>query len=416
MKEQFLRFKRVLIVFLFPVIIFAITSITESAEFRIQPSITISEEYNDNVFLKKENTKDEYITRAQPSIMLEFKDLRWELDIDYGLDYRYFAKEIQGDETSHNLVADGRFEILRELFFLNINDTYRKVSLDITRDFARESLFVNQSDWNRFTLNPYFILRPASLITITTGYQYVNIWYEEDIGIDRTDNIVYIESAFELSSKMTIDAGYKYTQEDSDAIDYDKHDASLGSSYEYAEDSFLFFTVGNSWLDLKGVDSSSRIFWNAGITHTFPLVTCTLESGSDYIEDPQRTLRIEDRYIASISKTLERTSFLLSIYLREYRDFKTEDLETRRYGTEGNLSYEITPRLTGNLDFIIEKLEREIEDTYTRRYIPRLGVDYKLLEDLILTFQYQYIDSDSPKIEENTYKNNRFTLAMRKSF
>ncbi len=411
-----MKFKRVLKVFVFSVIIFTLTSVAESAEFRIQPSITLSEEYNDNVFLENENTVNEYITRAQPSIMLEFEDLMWELNIDYGLDYRYFAKEIQGDETSHNLVADGRFEILKELFFLNINDTYSKVSLDITRDFARESLFVNQSDWNRFTVNPYFILRPTSLITITTGYQYVNIWYEEDIGIDRRDNIVYTDLAFELSSKMTIDAGYKYTQEDSDVIDYDKHDASLGSRYEYAEDSFLFVTVGNSWLDFGMGDNSSHIFWNVGITHTFPLFTGTLESGSDYIEDPQRTLRIEDRYIASISKTLERTSFLFSIYLREYRDFKTEDLETRRYGTEGNLSYKITPRLTGNLDFNVEKIEEKLEHTYTRRYIPRLGVDYELLEDLTLTFQYQYIDSDSPKIEENTYKNNRFTLAMRKSF
>ncbi len=416
MGKQFLRFKRVPLVFVFSVIIFSITSITESAEFRILPSVTLSEEYNDNVFLANEDTVSEYITRAQPSIMLEFEGLMWELDIDYGLDYRYFAKGTRVDRTTHNLAVDGRLEILRELFFFDISNEYRRVSLDITRDFARESLFVNQSDRNMFSANPYFVLRPHSLITINVGYIFEDVWYKEERGIDRRHNIGYINSVYEVSSMLTLNADYKYTNAYTDLLDYDKHDIGFGPRYEYAEESFIFFTVGNSWLDLGMGDNSSRIFWNAGITHTFPLFTGTLESVSDYIEDPRRTLRIENRYIASISKTLERTSFLLSIYLREYRNFQTEDLEIRRYGTEVDLSYEITPRLTGNLDFIIEKLEREIEDTYTRRYIPRLGVDYKLLEDLTLTFIYQYIYSDSPKVEESSYKNNRFTLAMRKSF
>ncbi len=415
MEKQFLRFKRVPLVFVFSVIIFAITSIAESAEFRIQPSVTLSEEYNDNVFLANEDTVDEYIARAQPSIMLEFEGLMWELDIDYGLDYRYLAKE-RTNYTFHNLDADGRFEILKELFFIDISDEYGRVSLDIIRDFARESLFVNQSDRNMFSANPYFVLRPHSLITINVGYIFEDVWYKEERGIDRRHNIGYVNSVYEVSPMLTLNADYKYTNAETDLVDYGKHAIGFGPRYEYAEESFIFFTVGNSWLDFDMGDNSSRIFWNAGITHTFPLFTGTLESGSDYIEAPRRALIIEDRYIASISKTLERTSFLLSIYLREYRNFQTEDLETRRYGTEGNLSYKITPRLTGNLDFVIEKLEREIEDTYIRRYIPRLGVDYKLLEDLTLAFIYQYIYSDSPEIEARNYKNNRFTLAMRKSF
>lgn len=415
MKEQFLRFKRVLIVFLFPVIIFAITSITESAEFRIQPSITISEEYDDNVFLEKEDTVDEYITRVQPSIVLEFKDLRWELDIDYGLDYRYFANGGE-DDTSHDLEVNGKFEILKELFFLNISDTYSRVSLDITRDFARESLFVNQSDRNIFSVNPYFILRPASLTTVTSGYIFTDTWFKEDTAIDRRNHVAYVDTDFELSRKHTLTAAYRYTQSDSDVTDYNKNDASLGSSYEYAEESFLTVTIGNSWLDFKEAGSNNHIFWNAGISNKFHAFTVQLQSSRDYIEDPEGDLTRVDSYTVTLNKPAERISYGISASFKEFRDAVNEVLEDRSYGVSGYFTYEITPKMTGTVDFTAEKIEEELEDTYTRRYRPTVGINYALLEDFTLAFIYQYIDSDSPKIEENNYKNNRFTLAMSKSF
>ncbi len=396
----------------------------EGAEFSIEPSITISEEYNDNVFLRKEVRDEDYITRVLPSIVLRYKTPIWEWDISYALDYRYHANynyyaswvaAAREEETTHDLDANGHIEMINEFLFIDISDEYQRVSLDATRDYSEESLFLNQSDRNIFTLNPYFVVKPSSLSTLTTGYIYSDTAYKEEEAIDRTNNIAYVNSDFELSPKITLNAGYKYTQEDSDAMDYNKNDISLGSRYEYAGESYLSFTIGNSWLDFKEANSYSHIFWNAGIIHKFSTVTGSLESAVDYNEDPTGNPIRENRYLMSFGKPSGRTTLNLSISLREYRDSETEDLQTRSYGPTANIRYELTTRTTVAIDSTLEKFERESEKTYTERYLAGLRFDHILSDNLNLALAYKYTDSYSPETPEDNYMNNRFILEIKKS-
>ncbi len=340
----------------------------------------------------------------------------WEWDIDYVFDYRYYAKGTQEEDTTHYLDVIGRIEIIKESFFIDIIDEYARTSLDITRDFTRDSLFVNQSDRNMFSANPYFVLRPHSLITINVGYIFEDVWYKVEGGIDTRHNIGHVNSVYEVSPMLTLNADYKYTNANTDLVDYDKHDIGFGPRYEYAEESFIFFTVGNSWLDLKGVDSSSRIFWDAGVTHRFPTFTVSFLSALDYLEEPTGDLIWVNSYELSLDKTAERATLGTSISFREFRDNIDNVLETRSYGISGNITYELTPKMTGTFDFTVEKIEDNLENTYTMRYLSTLEIDYMLLEDLTLAFEYHYIDSYSPIIEVNNYKNNRAIIEVNKSF
>jgi len=401
-----------------PVIIFILSStvIAYGIDFKIEPSITLGEEYNDNIFLREDNEVDDYITRVRPSFILHYKAPIWEWDVSYIFDYRYYAKEARDADTTHDLQANGHIEIIKEFFFIDITDEYARTSLDITRDFTRDSLFVNQSDRNMFSANPYFVLRPHSLITINVGYIFEDVWYKEEEGINRRNNIGHVDTVYEVSPMVTLNAHYKYTNADTDLVDYDKHDIGFGPRYEYAEESFIFFTIGNSWLDLKGVDSSSRIFYDAGVTHKFPTYTVSLVSALDYVEDPAGDLIRVNSYELSLDKTAERATLGTSIFFREFRDYINDGIDTRSYGISGNITYELTPKMTGIFDFTVEKIENELENTYTMRYLPTLEIDYMLLEDLTFTFRYHYIDSYSPEIEADNYKNNRAVIEVTKSF
>ncbi|MEF9427223.1 MAG: hypothetical protein L0956_08655 [Candidatus Mariimomonas ferrooxydans] len=267
-----------------------------------------------------------------------------------------------------------------------------------------------------FSANPYFVLRPHSLITIKVGYIFEDVWYKEEEGIDRRHNIGHVNSVYEVSPMLKLNADYKYTNADTDLVDYDKHDIGFGPRYEYAEESFIFFTVGNSWLDLKGVDNSSRIFWDAGVTHRFPSYSVSLVSALDYLEDPTGDLTRVNSYVLSLDKTAERATLGTSVSFREFRDYINDNIDARSYGISGNITYEITPKMTGRFDFAVEKIENEIENTYTLRYLPTLEIEYMLLEDLTFNFKYHYIDSDSPGIEADNYKNNRAIIEATKSF
>jgi uncharacterized protein (PEP-CTERM system associated) len=251
---------------------------------------------------------------------------------------------------------------------------------------------------------------------VRTGYIYTDLWYKEEGGVDRRDHSGYLDAAYELSSQLSLNTGYQYTLEDSDRIDYDRHDARGGFQYKYAGDSYGFFTIGNSWFDFKEIDRYSKIFWDAGIIHNFTAFESSLTSARDYIKGSRGGLKRRDSYVLALHRTAERVIYGISLAFREYTDAIDNVLETRRYGIYADIAYELTSKLTGIIDFTAEKFEEELENTYTRRYRPTVEIKYLLLEDLILGFRYRYVDSSSPKIQNNNYKSNRFLVQITKRF
>ncbi|MEF9427222.1 MAG: outer membrane beta-barrel protein [Candidatus Mariimomonas ferrooxydans] len=110
-----MNIKEIPITFL-TVIIFIVSStvIAFGVEFKIEPSLTLGEEYNDNIFLQKDNEVDDYITRVRPSFTLHYKAPMWEWDVDYIFDYRYYSKGAREADTTHDLDVIGRIEIIKE--------------------------------------------------------------------------------------------------------------------------------------------------------------------------------------------------------------------------------------------------------------------------------------------------------------
>lgn len=387
-----------------------------AGEFEIHPAVRVIEEYNDNVFLTREDRVDDFITRAIPSLALKYSAPLWTWDVSYALDYMHYAKGSRGDDTTHNLVAKGTIELLKERLFIKLNDDYGRVSLDVTRDFTRESSFVGQSDRNIFVANPYYIIRPAERSRITVGYIYSKTWYEEQGAVNKTDNVIYVEPAYDLTPRLTLNAGFRHTDNSNDKNDYTKNDVYLESRYEYADKSHAFLRVGNTWLNFTGVKKYSNIFWNAGVTHDFILFTGTLLVSMDYSEDPLGALIRENTYLAGVRADFSRTKANLTLAATQFKNAETRRTTTTKYGAGGSIIYELTLRTTGTFDFLAERLEEEVADTYRRRYVLGGKLDYLLWKDFTASLAYHYVDSYSPKLEGDTYSANRFFLELRKSF
>lgn len=389
---------------------------SEGREFSLQPSITVDEEYNDNIFLRGQRHRvDDYITRVRPALSLLYDAPLWRWDVNYTLDYRYFAKQTRDEDTVHDLDAKGHIEAIKDFFFLDLSDRYSRVSVNVAEDFTKQSLFLNQTDSNLLTVNPYFVLRPQARLKFTVGYAYSNTWYKEKTLVDKSENAGYLDASFSVSPKTDVIAGYRFTRVDSDLLDFDRHEAYVGATHEYAEGSRIYFRVGNSWVDFDQVDIRySRIFWKAGVVREFRPFSVTLESGRDYLEDPSGNPQRVDSYLLSLSKTLKRTTLGIASYLREYRNIETRVLDTRSYGGSLDAKYDISRLVTGSLDFSFERFERKLFHTYTRLILTGFRVDYKPAESLTLALIYGYTDSYSPLIAGDTYRNNRVIAEIRK--
>jgi hypothetical protein len=408
-------------------VLFVILSaaVSEGREFRVRPSITVGEEYNDNIFLtgQKQRTED-YITRFQPSLGLMYEAPLWRWDVNYIFEYLYYAKQSRDADTVHDLDAKGHIEAIKDFFYLDLSDRYQRVSLDVAENFAKQSPFFNQTNSNVFTASPYFVLRHQARLSLTIGYVYANTWYKEEDAVDKVENSGYLDASFRLSPKTALIAGYRFTRVDSDLLDFDRHEVHVGATHEYAEGSRIYFRVGNSWVDFDQVDIGySRIFWRAGIVHEFRhgqnrerrgRLAVTVETARDYVEDPRGNPTRVDSYLLSLSKKLERTSLGISSFLREYRDIETRVLDTTSYGGTFNAKYGLTELVTGILDVSFEKFERKLLNSYTRLILTDFRIDYKAAEHLTLALVYRYTDSYSPDIAGDKYRNNRLMAEIRK--
>lgn len=393
-----------------------------AADFALKPSITLSEEYNDNILLAPLSPQEEYITRVIPAVDLHYLTRFWIWDVSYALDYRHFERGTVKDDVANTLKLANHTEVVDNLFFIDVSDTLGRESLDIVRDFTQQSLVVNQAEKNAFTVKPYLVLKPSTNLSLTLAYLYHNTRYSNvpagtNINpIDRFDNITYAEAKLDLSSRTTLTAGVRYTRDRNRIENYNQLDVYTGPQYRTSENFYLYFLVGKSRFDYeKGQDVSAR-YWNAGMNYRWSTVTVSLDRAALYIEDPRRALTKQDRYGATVRRETARTILDLSGWYSSYRDARSNELLATSQKAQGAFHYKFTPRTNGIVGATLQEIHDEVVDTTTRINLSTLRVERLLSEKTTLAFEYRHLRSDSPGLAVDNYSNNRFTIAIGKVF
>jgi hypothetical protein len=384
-----------------------------AVEFSFHPSLAVSEEFNDNVYESRDNRKSDFITRLMPGLAMKYNAPLWDWDLAYNFDYRYYARNSHGDESTHNLAAKGHIKIIDELFFLDLSDTFKRVSLDVSRDYTQESLFENQTDSNTFTASPYFVFHPGARTTIKTGYRYTNTWYRDPAAIDKRKHSGFLSVGYEYSPKLTFTADYIYVRQNS-ADPYNRHSPAAGARYEYADKCFVFGQGGYTWVDYRDTPDFNKPYWTAGITHAFDTFTLSATAGVQYPEDPQSGFTRETNYTLTLSRPLERGNIGFSVY---YSDYDGDAVDrTKKYGVGFTGKYDLTEKLAASLAANVERYDYRDPSGHTRRIFITPGLSYSLPWETSFSLFYSFIDYHSAALYADNYEVNRVVLEVRKEF
>lgn len=390
---------------------------TLASEFSIKPSLTVSEEFTDNVLETNSNKKSDYITRVQPGLTFKYNAPLWDWDLGYAFDYRYYAKGNRADDTTHNINGRGLVRIVDEVLFLELSDVYKRVSLDVTRDTTNESLYQNQTDQNIGIASPYLVLHPTAKLTVKTGYRYINTWYKDPQAVKKQDHVGFINSSYEMSPKFFLTVDYTFTHEIPDKnSSFNRHEAYIGPRYEYADRSFIYAQGG--FID-SNYDNGRHVFnlsWNAGITHSFETVTANVSTGMKYSDDPYGASTLETFYRASLTKQLQRGSLTLQGSYTEFSDANTDTLKTKRYSGGFTSAIELMQDLNGTLGLTYENYRDLLVNGNTDKYFVTCGLNYNFGKDLTAGLYYSYIDYSSEKIFADNKQVNRVILEVKKVF
>jgi hypothetical protein len=413
---------------LIAVIVIVIThGLLYAAEFNIRPSIYGSAEYTDNAELKPDAEKQEdFITRVVPSIVANYNTPLMTSHLKYELEYLEYQNFNSEDELNHFFEAAALTKIVKDWFFLDLKDRYLRESLDITRDFTAESFFVNQSQKNEFTAEPYLYLRPTGRISLKTGYQYMNTWYRKDIGNDFNSHFAYGKGKYTVSPKLALTGSVDYKLTDSE-FKYEVSRFLAGLNYKFAPYSTIMLSGGEVIIDINEGDSYSQVSWEASISHVQKMIKGVLGTVRWYSEVPTGNPERVDKYWISIMRLSDypelessqagiRFQFDITVSYEEYTDLITRDLVDTKYGLFTRGSYDFTTRLIGSAHFSAEKIKREDVDTTTKRYIVGADFAYKLPNKITVILAYIYGKSKTPETYLNNYTANRYIISARKEF
>jgi hypothetical protein len=385
------------------------------AEFEVHPSLAVSEEYTDNVYDSPSRVSD-YITRTMPGIVMAMKSPVFTGDLSYQFDYRYYARNSRSDDQTHFAACKGHLTMAENLLFLDLNDDYRRVSLDVSRDVTGESLYFNQSDRNIASASPYLVFHPGSSTLLKTGYRFIDTRYFDSVGVDKMAHVAFGEVGHELSPKWQATLGYTFTHEESNVNDYDQHQGYAGLRFEYADKSFILGQGGGTWTSFANGISNRKPYWNAGITHSFGSVTAILTSTTRYDEDPLGNVARQTLSSFTLEKALARGTTGVLLSYSEFASPETGKLNVVKYS--GRLYWQdaLTSFLTARAAFTAERYEQKLADTHTRRYLAEAGLTYLITSELSGSLNYYFADYHSPGIVSDNRRVNRGILELKATF
>ncbi|VAX34743.1 hypothetical protein MNBD_NITROSPIRAE03-301 [hydrothermal vent metagenome] len=405
--------KKTKIVFiLFLASFFFVTMISPSlAELSLTPSISLREEYNDNIFLTAYDEEGDFLTSLSPAIALTYAARGLDLALDYRLNFDFYRYNPHRNEIRQL----GRFESTlspyRDIFFIRVSDVFARVPIDVRRPVALDNILTNTTDSNRFLVNPYLEYLLSDTFRARVDYTYENIWYEEAEGDNAENNSAALSLIKEVSSKMTASLTYTYLSHRPDRTEaYDRQDAGLGIDYKLSPKLSLNAGAGQTWFAYKIGTKLDSTVWNIkadySLTESLAISAGYSEGFSDSVNVGAYKRKSSTGAISYSGKsTVTMTAF------RNVDKYIIADREDRSRGVTLGSSIPVTSRITGTLTgrYIYYKFFPEEEKV--NRYGFGLSFNYSL-RMLTATLGYTHNLSDSD-IEANDYRNNIAWLQVR---
>ncbi|GGC97180.1 hypothetical protein GCM10011396_50830 [Undibacterium terreum] len=129
-----------------------------AAEWKISPTVNLTETYTDNVKLVPDSQKQSsFITQASPGVDFTATGAQLKMRVNYQMQNLYYTGDANGLKTNHLLNADANSELMKDLFFL---DGKANISQQNQSPFASEAtnnlnLSNNRVEVRTYSASPY---------------------------------------------------------------------------------------------------------------------------------------------------------------------------------------------------------------------------------------------------------------------
>ena len=391
--------------------------------FELTPSISVSRDYDDNIYLDDSNEQSDYLTTVSPGINLTISSLNNLIGLDYSPTWVWYDDEDQNDTVRHSGTLTLGQDFTERMRF-ELTDTYLKSEEPIEETEQVEGVRRTRDTYQRNTANASLSYQFGPENALTIGYMH-SLLENEDVTID--DGTIQnpfaainywfdVRNGLELNYELT-EANFSRDDGSEAGDDYKGHSAGLRYIYRFSA-----HTRGSI-----GYDFTNRNF--DGLTEDY-----TVQEGSiDFQQEISPNLSVsagggyfaqaneqpEDEtgytYNASLTKRFERGSFTLGgrggwdeSYLEaERRGF------IRFWSAETRLEYQLREPFGGYLGASYRKSRDQDNREWNTSQV-NCGVRWNFLRWFYLALSYAYSGNDDD-VDTEEYTDNQVMLTLNAS-
>lgn len=387
-------------------------SSAEAEELVIKPSVRLSEEYTDNIYLTESNRTHEYMTYVEPSINFSYKASHINLMCDYTLKWLYYSR-LRKDDTSHLLNASAKSEIVNNFLYLELSDIYSRAIIEPRRPSTETNILINRTDMNIFTVSPYFKFQLTPTLSLSPGYKYESIWYKDPESVDRTRHTFFGNLEKTINPRTSIGFESAYTQDrPDDNKDNDQIANYVKISYRLTEKSNINLSGGYKYINFRRTSDKKRTIYNISLSRALEGGSVNLSIKGDTSASARQGIFEERSEEISVKYGIKTIFDLkLSHSMNNYLEINRED-ETYALGLGFTLRYERFQHLFGGgyirYKFRPETEERDLYTLFT-------GIDYSITDKSNLSLNYSFTSADST-VDANDYSENVISIKFKYTF
>jgi hypothetical protein len=297
---------------------------------KFHPFIGVSEEYNDNVYLTRDNRIVDFITTIYPGIRFSHTGGPFGIDLDYTLGLNFYADQTNLNYVSHTGNLNTFYRFYPNWTF-RLRDYFIRSEDPLSRDYGytgsteRYNLSVDRSRsvYLRNVVEPAIEYQFGRENRVSLLYRNNIYQTERDGGNDSTENAVnpVLSYWFNIRNGMVLDytfsAGnfeqdpdlvghsvrgryiYRFNphssvfgefvflarEYESPGTDYNVYNPSLGLEHAFSSTLNGVFQIGYFWQDAKGIPTFSGPTFNISLTQRAQFTTYNIGLEGGYRED-----------------------------------------------------------------------------------------------------------------------------------
>ncbi|MCF6216255.1 MAG: TIGR03016 family PEP-CTERM system-associated outer membrane protein [Emcibacter sp.] len=447
----------------------------DAANWRLVPSITVTETYTDNVDLDTTFQESGFITQIAPNFSLTGNGARLNASINYTANYFYYpGNSTDEHDLRHNLQTSLSSELISETFFIDGSANINQQFLDRRRAISTEQ--VSRTDNRRtvqtYQVSPYLVHRFGSWASAELRYDFRYIRTAADA--EQTTPNTFFGNSLSHTGGLSIQSGREFsklnwtltgqyrTEERENSLEYKTTTARADFSYQVSHMFALLGSAGYQKRDALGSFANfSGFIWDAGFRlvpgprtsisfrygnqydgETFSLdamykITAknvisltytdriqTFQSlafdgtGADNLNSSLNSdfisgdITRRKQWRLSISGTRGRTSYSSSAFYSQYQSDNLA-LDEKRYGGSVSISRNLNRRLSidGRFSYNLSKF---LSDNINDKFwSASTNLNYQISKSLLGSLSYSHSNRDQSRFGNFNGGSNYISLSIR---